>query len=488
MRGYWARTGPALAAALIVILLAAAFGAFLALQRLFNPEPAKWGACGGAFQCATVTVPLDYSHPASGSIGVAVTRKAATISSQRLGSLVIDVGGPGWSGIDFLRQNSTYYASLNQRFDLVAFDQRGGGRSSPVRCLTDSQLDAVDEVDTVLDDPQEKQVFLNTNLAVAQACQQTSARLLPFVDTLSAARDLDSIRAALGESRLSYLAFGYGTYLAQLYAQLYPTHVGRMVLDGVYDPAMTPTDLWLQRAAGLEANLGAFLAGCQGSAGCAITLPGVVDLLRKVDASPLRVGSRRLTRTLAIEGILSGLEPRMWPQLETALGAALQGDGAGLLTLADMDSGRRPDGSRSFNPDASLANTCVDRPVPGDIASYDELGPAMANASPIFGLAFQYLPSECASWPARATGSTGPVAAQLPSPMLVIGATQDPWWPYAGAVAVHNRFAGSVLLTRSGFGSASFVNSLCVRLAVGDYLTRGLTPAPGTTCDSDYPA
>jgi pimeloyl-ACP methyl ester carboxylesterase len=487
-RRAWPSMSPALATALILVLLAAAFGAFLALQRVLSPQPAKWGGCGGSFQCATVSVPLDYSHPGSGTIGVAIVRKPATAAAQRIGSLVMDFGGPGGSGIDFLRQSSTYYSNLNRRFDLVAFDQRGSGRSSQLRCLTSSQTDAINQVDTVLDDPQERQVFINANVAIAEACRETNARLLPFVDTVSAARDLDAIRAALGESKVTYMAFGRGTYLAELYAHMFPTHVRGMVLDGVFDPATPLTDLWLARAAGFEANLQAFVASCQGSAGCSLGATSISELQRRVDASPLRVGPRELGRTLAIAGILYGLEPQMWPQLQGALEAAINGDGAGLLALADLESGRRPDGTYAFNGDASTANLCIDRPVPADIAAYDALGAAMSQASPTFGPAFQYVASICASWPVKARGAVGPVDASVSAPVLAVGATHDPWWPYAGAVAVHERFAGSVLLTRSGYGSLSYYNSLCVRLAVDDYLTRGTTPAPNTTCDSDYPA
>ena len=490
----WGRLNPALAAVLVVAILVAAAGAFVAVQHLFpSPTPAKWGSCGGVFQCATVGVPLDYSHPGNGSIEVAMIRKPATDQAHRIGSLVFAVGGPALSGVDYLRANSVFFSEQFKRFDLVAFDQRGGGRSSAVHCLTNTQIDAFNQLDTVLDDPQEKQLFLDSNQALAQTCRQTSARLLPFLDTASAARDVDAIRAALGESKLTLLAFGGSTLLGQLYAQMFPTRIRAMVLDGVMDPAVAPTEQWRQRAAGIESNLQAFLADCRASVGCPLAAsgdPGAVfaALLRRIDRSPMRVGIRQLGPQMAIAATLFGLEPQNWRYLDTALGDAARGDGQSLLALADLAQGRSANGTYTLDPDASTANFCADRPVPSDIAAYEGLAPAMAQASPVFGPAFQYLPSVCATWPVKARGSVAPLTAAPGVPVLVVGATHDPWWPYAAAQAVQSRLAGSVLLTRDGYGSISYFESGCVRLAVNAYLDRLTTPAPGTTCESDYPA
>lgn len=490
----WRDLNPALAAALIVVILVAAIGAFLAVQHLFpSPTPAKWGSCGGVFQCTTVGVPLDHSHPAGGSIDVAMIRRPATDQAHRIGSLVFAVGGPGVSGVDYLRRNSAFFSDKFKRFDLVAFDQRGGGRSAAVRCLTDSQRDALNDLDTALDDPAEKQVFLNSYQAIAQTCRQTSARLLPFVDTASAARDLDSIRVALMESKLTLLAFGASTLLGQTYAQMFPTRLRAMVLDGAMDPAVAPTELWRERAAGADSNLRAFLAACRADVGCPLGLSGdpgakVVALLQRIDKTPLRVGSRELSPQMAVAAILFGLEPQNWPQLEAALANALGGDGQALLALADLANGRSADGTYTFNPDAATANLCLDRPVPSDIQAYQALGPAMTQASPIFGPEFQYVAYVCATWPVKPTGTIAPLAATTPAPILIVGATHDPWWPYAGAQAVQSRFPGAVLLTRDGYGTLSYFNSLCVRLAVNAYLDGLATPAAGTTCESDYPA
>lgn len=483
-----------LAGALIALLLVAAVGALLAIQHFFNsPSPAGWTGCGGVFQCTNVTVPLDYTNAGGGSIGVSTIRKPPTDPAHRIGALVIGVGGPGFSGIDYLRKNSLVFNTLNKRFDLVAFDQRGGGRSAPVHCLTNSQIDTFTEVDPVLDDPQEKQQLIAMAVTIGQRCQATSSRLIRFMDTASAARDLEAIRKALGDSMLTYIGFGYSTLLGEMYAQLFPTRVRAMVLDGVFDPALAAGPQWLQVASGYEANLQAFLASCRSSISCSFGQSGdpaakLMALIDQVDQTPLRVGSRSLGRSMALAGLYLGLDPTNWALLGPALSDAAVGDGKALLALADMDNGRQPDGSYSFNPDAAVAARCADQPVSRDVSDYDRLGPAMAAASSIFGPAFQYVPLVCAYWPVRSTRAIGPINAAGAPSILLVGATHDPSWPLAWAQDVSRQITGSVLLTRDGYGPFSYFRSLCIKLAVDAYLAKTTMPAEGAVCASDFPA
>src|SRR5690348_4711583 len=461
-----------IAATLIVLLLIAAAGAFLTLQHFFATPSTVWGGCGGQFQCATVKAPLDYSNHVAGSIDIAVIRKPATDQSHRVGSVVIAASE---NGVDFLRRNSAFYSDQFRRFDLVAFDERGFGRSSPVRCLTDGQIDALNEVDTVLDDPSEKQVYIQANEAVAQTCQQQAGRMLPFIDTASAARDMDTIRAALGETRITFLGFGYGTYLGQTYTHLYPTRVRAMALDGLIDPAANPTDEWRQRAAGYQTELDAYLASCAESASCALAQSGdpsgrLYQLFQTIDQNPLRVGSRALGRTLAVTGLLFGLDPHNWPQLDTALNDATRGDGAALLALADTYDGRLPDGTYSVHPEAFTAQYCVDHLVSTDVLTYDLLSQPMSKASRIFGPAFQYVPLACAAWHATSRAASAALPAPGAPPILLVGGTHDPFYTLAAAQAVHNELPGSVLLERDGYGVYSYVNSGCARLAMNAYL------------------
>jgi pimeloyl-ACP methyl ester carboxylesterase len=206
----------------------------------------SWSSCGGGFQCGSLTVPLDYSNPNNGkTIKLALIRKPATDQANRIGSVLTNPGGPGASGIQYLRQAAGGMGDLNKRFDLVGFDPRGVGASAPIRCLNGPDEDAFNALDPVWDDPQEKAAGIQADQSFAAGCQQMSGDILPYVDTASAARDMDQIRAAVGDEKLTYLGFSYGTYLGEMYAHLFPTHVRALSLDGVIDPTVAPNDMLL---------------------------------------------------------------------------------------------------------------------------------------------------------------------------------------------------------------------------------------------------
>jgi alpha/beta hydrolase fold. len=345
-------------------------------------------------------VPLDYSHPDAGTIGIALNRKPATDKANRIGSVLTNPGGPGASGIQFLQGDASSMTNLNRRFDLIGFDPRGIGQSAPVVCLTGPQEDAFNAIDSVLDDPQEKQAFIQADKNFAAGCMERSAKVLPFVDTVSTARDMDLIRAALGDAKLTYLGFSYGTFLGQTYAHLFPTKVRALALDGVLDPSLSANDLLLAQLVGFERNLEAFLADCKArrssATPCAYAASGdpatkLDALMTRLDSTPLPVGKRALTRGLAVTGVLLGLySESFWPALDKALTAADSGNGVILLQLADFYLARNADGTYDNETDANWAVNCLDRPVSTDIATYDALGPTYAKASPLFGPSFQY--------------------------------------------------------------------------------------------------
>ncbi|OLC66301.1 MAG: hypothetical protein AUH69_07420 [Actinobacteria bacterium 13_1_40CM_4_65_12] len=457
-----------------------------------TPGLVAWTDCGSGFQCGTVEVPLDYRRPENGSIGIAINRKAATEPASRIGSLLINPGGPGGSGVTWVRESAPGLKTLNRRFDLVGFDPRGVGLSSPVRCLDGPQEDAYNALDPVLDDPQEKAAAIQTDKDFALGCQQRSATILPYVDTVSAARDMDLIRAAVGDPKLSYLGLSYGTYLGQMYAHLFPTHVRALALDGVVDPTLSANDIVLAQAAAFERNLQAFLADCAArkaaSSPCQYAQSGdpatkLNSLITRLDASPMAVGSRLLTRGLAVIGVAYPLyDQNLWRYLDQALAQADQGRGAILLALSDLYLERNADGTYKNATDANYAINCLDHPAPTDIAAYDRLGPAFAAASPLFGPAFQYSNLPCAYWPVRPTGHPGPLTADGAPPLLLVGGTNDPATPYAWAMSVHQQIAGSILLTRNGNGHVSYFVSNCIQLIENAYLFNLTLPAEGTTC------
>jgi pimeloyl-ACP methyl ester carboxylesterase len=455
----------------------------------------KWTSCSpSGFQCGTVRVPLDYAHPDKGTIDIALNRKPATDQGNRIGSVLTNPGGPGASGIQFLQGEAASMSNLNRRFDLIGFDPRGIGQSAPVRCLTGPEEDTFNAIDSVLDDQREKQTYIDADKNFAAGCMQRSAQVLPFVDTVSAAKDLDLIRAALGDDKLTYLGFSYGTFLGQTYAHLFPTHVRALALDGVLDPSLSANDLLLAQLVGFEHNLQAFLAECtsrkSSSSPCAYAASGdpgtkLTNLMTRLDTSPMPVGSRALTRSLAVIGVLLGLySESFWPTLDQALTATDQGSGGLLLRLADFYLARNADGTYDNETDANFAVNCLDRPVPTDVATYDQLGPQYAKVSPLFGPAFQYSNLGCAYWPVPPTGHAGPLSADGAPPILLVGGTGDPATPYAWAQAVNRQLAGSVLLTRNGNGHTSYDASTCAHAAIDAYLINLTLPAVGAVCSS----
>ena len=483
------------ALAVIVVLVATACTRNPTPQA--HPTPSvgavKWTACSpSGFECGTVAVPLDYAHPDKGTIDIALNRKPATDQANRKGSVLTNPGGPGASGIQFLQGEAASMTNLNRRFDLIGFDPRGIGQSAPVRCLTGPEEDTFNALDSVLDDPQEKQAFIDADKNFAAGCMQRSAHVLPFVDTVSAAKDLDLIRAALGDDKLTYLGFSYGTFLGQTYAHLFPTHVRALALDGVLDPSLSANDLLLAQLVGFEHNLQAFLADCSSrkssSTPCAYAASGdpgtkLTNLMTRLDTSPMPVGSRALTRSLAVIGVLLGLySESFWPTLDQALAATDKGSGGLLLRLADFYLARNADGTYDNETDANFAVNCLDRPVSSDVAGYDRLGPQYAKVSPLFGPAFQYSNLGCAYWPVPPTGHAGPLSADGAPPILLVGGTGDPATPYAWAQAVNRQLAGSVLLTRNGNGHTSYDASACAHSAIDAYLINLTLPAAGTVC------
>jgi pimeloyl-ACP methyl ester carboxylesterase len=445
-----------------------------------TPGSVPWLDCGGGFQCGSVTVPLDYAHPAAGTIDIAVNRKQATNKADRIGSLLVNPGGPGASGIQFMRDDAPALAALNQRFDLIGFDPRGVGQSSPVRCLGATQEAAYNAVDTVADDPQEKQALIDSYKQFAAGCGQLSGAILPFVDTISAVRDMDAIRAALGDATLTFLGYSYGTFMGETYAHLFPTHVRAIVLDGVIDPKLSAMDSQLAQSAGFEQDLQAFLADCPARSSCTWAHPGspqvtLTALMQRIDSNPMPVGSRTLTRALALTAVAEAMyDTSSWTSLDQALTLAVRGNGAVLLAIADFYYSQ-------FFLDSFIVISCLDRPTPTDISAYDALGPAFAKASPLFGPADQYGGIQCAYLPVKATGQAAPLTADGAPPILIVGATGDPATPYSGALSVHQQLAGSVLLTRQGNGHTSG-NDQCSTTAENDYLINLKLPADGATC------
>src|SRR5256886_8374666 len=377
---------------LVTILLAACTIKGPVATQSPRPSPSAgkiaWTDCGSGFQCGNLQVPLDYSQAGGRTISLALIRKPAT-GSNRIGSMLLNPGGPGESGVQFLREDITSLANLNRRFDVVGWDPRGVGASAPVTCVDSSQLDTYLSLDAVLDDPQEKQAAIQADKDFAAGCQRRSGDLLPFMDSASTARDMDQIRAWLGDAKLTYLGFSYGTYIGQWYAHLFPTHVRALSLDGVVDPTVSANDSLLSQVGGFEQNLQAFLADCKARSTCLFGQNGdpgakLTSLMSRLDTAPLKVGGRQLTRSLAMTAVLQALYSQsLWPPLDQGLTGADGGDGRILLLIADLYNQRNSDGTyKNLFNGAYHSAFCLDFPAPSDIAAYDKLGPEFAQASP----------------------------------------------------------------------------------------------------------
>ncbi|HWW53337.1 MAG TPA: alpha/beta hydrolase, partial [Acidimicrobiales bacterium] len=427
-----------------------------------------WQACGTGRQCATLSVPLDYSHPDGRHIGIALERHPAT--GARLGSLVLNPGGPGESGIDsmdlFL---STLSNTLVSRYDLVTFDPRGVGRSAPIHCLDSAGLDRFLAVDPAPPDAAGLQSLLAEDRVFAAGCQAQSGDLLPFVGTADAARDMDLIRQALGEPKLTYLGFSYGSLLGAMYAAQFPTHVRAMVLDGAVDPALDSVSTSEQQATGFDKELNAFFAYCAATTSCAWH-PGndqraaFDNLLASIRAHPLVVGNRTVGPGEAYLGVVTPLYSKdNWPDLGLALQRAFQGDGSVLLQLFDFYTQRRSDGTYPNTVEANAAIDCADQQWPSDLGQYPALASTAAKTAPEFGPANIYSGMVCALWPYRTPARPAPTSAPGAPPIVVVGSTGDPATPYAWAQSLARELTSGVLLTRQGEGHTGYQSSACIR-------------------------
>ncbi|MFC8191063.1 alpha/beta hydrolase [Cellulomonas sp. NPDC057328] len=458
----------------------------------FYEQQLEWTACGSQ-QCAEATVPLDWSQPDGDTITLALRRVPAT-SGEPVGSLLVNPGGPGRSAIDFLPSFQVLVsAEVRAAYDLVAFDPRGVQASSPVTCVEPAELDELTAwvPDFTTDEGIAEAV--ERNAAYGEACLERTGPLLGHVDTASAARDMDVLRAALGDDALTYLGYSYGTDLGATYAALFPARVGRLVLDGAMDPTLDSGEVAAGQAAGFEAALRAYVADCQAGADCPLTgdvdagMAQIGELFDRIRANPLRTsGDRELTVALAFSGVATPLYAQQsWPVLTQALTSAMRaGDGTALLQLADQYYGREPDGTYPTNQnEAFTAVLCLDDRAPAAPAEMRAEAERIAEAAPTVGEFFSYGGAACAEWPVPEVGALDSYAAEGAAPILVVGTTGDPATPYAWSQALADMLSSGVLLTFEGEGHTAYGRSnACVKDAVDAYLLTGTPPADGARC------
>ncbi|WP_244181528.1 alpha/beta hydrolase [Streptomyces curacoi] len=458
----------------------------------------KWRDCGApGFQCATMKAPLDYAKPDAGDIRLAVARKKATGPGERLGSLLVNPGGPGGSAIGYLQQYAGigYPADVRARYDMVALDPRGVARSEPVECLGGREMDRYTQTDFTPDDEQETGELVDAYKRFAEGCGADAPGLLRHVSTAEVARDMDILRAALGDERLTYVGASYGTFLGATYAGLFPDRVGRLVLDGAMDPSLPARRMNLDQTAGFETAFQAFARDCVRRPDCPLGTKAsdvganLKAFFRKLDARPVPTGDpdgRKLGESLATTGVIAAMyDEGAWAQLRNALSAAMEErDGAGLLALSDSYYERDADGRYTNLMFANAAVNCVD--LPAAFATPDEVRrslPAFEKASPVFGEGLAWATLNCAYWPVAPTGQPHRIEARGAAPIVVVGTTRDPATPYRWARSLSRQLSSARLLTYDGDGHTAYGRgSTCVDKTINAYLLRGTPPTRDKRC------
>ena len=431
--------------------------------------------CDGGFECATVPVPLDYAKPAGPTIGLAIVRRAAPDPTTRAGALLVNPGGPGGSGIDAV-ESGVVPAAAAERFDVIGFDPRGVGRSGALTC----PVPAEDPYDGNPDpgDPAAEAATVRSVERYVDSCAQTNPTLLPHLGTRDVARDMDRIRAALGEERISYLGFSYGTAIGQVYGELFPGRTRTMLLDGVVDLTLPGTDL--SQTLSFENSLRQYAASCAADPSCPVRPDpiAVVERVRaRLSAAPLPVvGDTPLSAGEFEIGVVVTLYSMdTWPVLGQALAAADAGDGRPMRRLAETYFS-------SSDNDVYYAVSCLDQAWPKDESTVVALARAVEPSVPHFPGNFLVSALTCADWPVPPDPLTPPSGAGFP-PVLIVGTTNDPATPYRNSAALAARLPGSVLLTHEGDGHTIVGQGLpCVDAAAVRYLVDGVLPATGTIC------
>ena len=443
----------------------------------FSQQQISWEACDPGFECSEVAVPLDHLNPEGQVFEIALIRKAGT---DNLPPLLINPGGPGASGVAYVRDSyeSLGTEKLRSDFQLIGFDPRGVGESAPVIC---SDLDLKDQVyyeesGFPLGSEQDLEVSKDLLERFAASCQESGFDVSYF-NTQQAARDMDVIRSALGVEKLNYLGFSYGTELGATYIALFPERVGRFVLDGAVDPTLSSGESTVSQVEGFDKAFRTYLADCLAQASCPFA--GTVDdALKRVDEllSDLQTTKlasqydREVGLTVALYGIFAALYSQAsWTYLTQAFEEAFQGDGSTLLLLADFYNDKDPDGGYLSNiNEANTAINCADeRVAPEDFAMVKQ---AALDASQVFGKYFAYPELGCLGWPQGESMVEIDYMVGLEVGPLVIGTTGDPATPYQQAVSLAKILSGATLLTFQGEGHTAYGSDTCVNDYVENYL------------------
>ena len=457
----------------------------------FYTQELDWSACD-THECAVAAMPMDYADPTGETVSVALEKRVA--DGDRIGTLFINPGGPGGSGVEFVEQvEATFRAPVLQRYDIVGFDPRGVGISDPVDCYDTPGMDEFIAVDPSPDDDGEEQAAVTATEEFGAACLDQTGDLLAHVSTIEVARDLDVLRGIVGDDTLTYYGASYGTTLGSTYAELFPDKVGRMVLDGATDPSLTVEESNRSQAAGFQRALEAYLDDCLAVQGCPfegdreVALDKVETFLAGLDENPLPTGDpdRPLTESLGFFGIAVTLyDKESWQYLTQAFTEAFEGNGETMLFLADFYFSREDGEFTDNSAEVIYAVNCLDNPLSLTPEEIEASLPEYEQSSRTFGRVFAWSLLSCANWPVTSTEEPlTTVDAAGAAPIVVIGTTGDPATPYEEAVALAEQLESGVLVTREGDGHTAFrANNECVNSAVDAFYLKGTVPEDGLRC------
>ena len=486
----------------------------------FYSQTIDWKDCSDGtspFQCGTVTVPLDYEHPDGRTITIALKKLPASDSNAEHGSLFFNPGGPGVSGIRTLETLATALPEEPRAtYDVVGFDPRGIGQSTPITCWTDEDIHQVltdaqngklsdlASIDTASSTYVSAQKKIDLGAADAAACTQHSEvpELLDHVGTHNVARDLDILRATNGNTKLNYLGTSYGTRIGAIYADLFPGHVGRTVLDGAMDPSKQEIDSITETVAFKEGVLRQYVEHCQTQDSCPLTgstdeaVAQLVAFVDGLDKDPLTApGSNVTVNAQEATTIIRdyAIEKPDWEELTAMLTPAMSNHDGALMVKAkqsalapQLPTTAEQAVSRANNQFMAAAVICNDYPDTGSTTSdWDAQSAAEKKSYPFFGGTSNGLEAYCRGWGHRAQTPPQETHAEGSAPILVVGLTKDSRTLYPWAQSLTDQLDNGHLLTVEGYGHVTFGSNACATAAMTDFLVNGTVPAEGTTCAAE---
>ena len=466
------------------------------LERFYK-QKLRWSECKGkdraGMQCANVKVPLDYKKPGGKTITIAMMKVPAK-SGKPIGTLFVNPGGPGGSGIDLAANASeAFSAAVRNKYDIVGFDPRGVGSSTAVDCVSDAELAKIVDTDVDLSTPEGQQTDKAFAEQKAKGCQEKSGDLLPYLGTESAARDLDVLRGLVGDKKLNYFGFSYGTSLGGMYANLFPKKTGRLVLDGALDPQFGGARMGYEQTICFEKAFERYAEYCVKGGNC--PLGSSVDAAKKKMRAlfdqafkkpfPTADPKRPLNRNMLKYGVMLAMYSTAYrPYLDTGLSQLIKNnDGSFLLGWYDLASGRQGGKFKNNSNEARTAINCADYPAssPSVTKKYQE---KLKKEAPLFGAGSDGEGTDlCSLLPYHPKSNPGPYTAKGSAPIVVIGTKHDPATPYSWAQALHKSLSNSVLLTWEGDGHLAYSRAgSCIQSPVDKYLLTGEVPKDGLVC------